>query len=357
MTYRFKLQEPIAEGVRRIGLEQIDIAATKLASKDDIPTAIHDARRCLKRLRALLRLIRPGLAEAVYRREVERLAGIGRLLSGARDLFVMQQTLGKLESRFGAMPNGGAERLRKLLVQGHSRSRRSGTDSRRQALLRLDQARRLFSGKATADITLEHVVDGLETAYRKARKAFRQAYKEPSDESFHAWRKKVQLHWRHMALLSRCWPEALSARAAEAKELSRLLGEDHDYSVLQAFASEQAEARLEPPDLAALAAHCQTCQAEVRAEARPRGERLFAERADDLKERVTLYWTSARCLADLAPAKEQAAKRQGTSKGAPSKDQRQGPGKKLTRPRYRRRSPSPRQRAHQASKPARRTPP
>ncbi len=37
MTYRFKLQEPIAEGVRRIGLEQIDIAAAKLASKRTTP--------------------------------------------------------------------------------------------------------------------------------------------------------------------------------------------------------------------------------------------------------------------------------------------------------------------------------
>ena len=329
MTYRFKLQEPIAEGVRRIGLEQIDIAAAKLGSKDDIPAAIHDARRCLKRLRALLRLIRPGLTDTVYRRETERLAGTGKLLSGARDLFVMQQTLAKLEDRFGAMPDGGTERLRKLLAQGHARSRRSGADARRQALLRLDQARRLFTGRAAGKIELEHVVDGLEAAYRKARKAFRHAYKEPSDETFHAWRKKVQLHWRHMSLLSRGWPEAMSARAGEAKELSRLLGEDHDYSVLLAFAGEPGASRLEPGDLEALAERCRACQADLRAQAKPRGERLFAERPDDLKERVTLYWTSASSLATLAPAKEPPAKSQGP--------RQPGTRKKLTRPRYRRR--------------------
>ena len=75
MTYRFKLQEPIGQGVRRIGLEQIEIAEAKLASKDDISAAIHDARRCLKRVRALLRLIQPGLEEDLYRREAERLVG------------------------------------------------------------------------------------------------------------------------------------------------------------------------------------------------------------------------------------------------------------------------------------------
>src|SRR4029078_13554770 len=103
MTYRFKLQEPIGEGVRRIGLEQIEIAEAKLASKDDISASIHDARRCLKRMRALLRLIRPGAEEGAYRREAERLSGIGKLLSGARDLDVMQLTLQKLESRFDTL--------------------------------------------------------------------------------------------------------------------------------------------------------------------------------------------------------------------------------------------------------------
>ena len=149
MTYRFKLQEPVADGVRRIGLEQVEIAAAKLASKDDIPAAIHDARRCLKRLRALLRLIRPGL-----------------------------------ESRFGAIADGGCDRLRKILARGQATTLRAGADGRRQALLQLEEARRLFTGRAGAKIELEHVVEGLEAAYRKARKAFRHSYKEPSDETF-----------------------------------------------------------------------------------------------------------------------------------------------------------------------------
>jgi CHAD domain-containing protein len=319
MTYRFKLQEPIGQGFCRIGLEQIDLAAAKLASKDDVATAIHDARRCLKRLRALLRLVRPALSEAVYRGEAKRLVAVGRLLSGARDLFVMQQTLAKLEDRFGALPNGAAERLRKLMADGHARNRRSGAEARRQALQRLDQARRLFTGKAAGGVDLEHVADGLEAVYRKARKAFRHAYREPSDESFHAWRKKVQLHWRHMALLSRGWPEAMSARAGEAKELSRLLGEDHDYSVLLAFVGELGESPVAPAALATLTERCRACQADLRAQARPRGERLFAERADDLKERVALYWTSAGRLAALAPADVAPTARRGVRPAAPGK--------------------------------------
>ncbi len=304
MTYRFKLQEPISQGVRRVGLEQIEIAEAKLSSKDDVSAAIHDARRCLKRVRALLRLIRPGLEESVYRQEAERLAGIGKLLSGVRDLDVMRQTLGQLESRFDALPVGAAERLAKLVAQGHGLGRRSGTDGRRQALLRLGQSKRFFTAKATAGIELGHLIDGVGDTYRKARKAFRQAYRKPSDESFHIWRKRVQQHWRHMALLSRGWPEAMAARASEAKELSRLLGEDHDHSILLGFARERGASILEPQDIEALTALCRSCQAELRAAARPRGERLLAEPPGNLEERVGLYWMSAQGLAALAPAKD-----------------------------------------------------
>ncbi|HKD57876.1 MAG TPA: CHAD domain-containing protein [Hyphomicrobiaceae bacterium] len=298
MTYRFKLQEPIGQAVRRVGLEQIEIATAKLAATNDIATAIHDARRCLKRLRALLRLIEPGLAEAQYRREAARLAGIGRLLSRARDLDVMRQTLGKLECRFDALPAGATDRLATFLA--HSQDHASGPDGRRQALVRLEQSKRFFATKAAATIELGHVIEGLGRAYRKARKAFRQAYRAPHEEAFHACRKRVQLHWRHMALLSRGWPEALSARASEAKEVSRLLGEDHDYAVLLALARERGKSILRAEDLEALTALCTSCQSELRAAARPRGDRLFAEPVKNLESRVALYWVSAQCLANFA---------------------------------------------------------
>jgi hypothetical protein len=302
MTYRFKLQEPIADGLRRIGLEQLDMAAAKLAGNGDPATAIHDARRCLKRLRALLRLVRPGLAETTYRRETDRLAAIGRLLSGARDRHVMQQTLGKLESRFGPLPNAAGRRMRKLLAEGRISNQRTGAEARRQARSKLEQARRLFEGRSAQNITREHLAEGLEDAYRRARRAFRHAYEEASDEAFHAWRKRVQQHWRHLSLLSRGWPEAMSARASEAKELSRLLGEDHDFAVLLTFVRGRAADHLEEEDIKALVKHCRTCQDELRAEARLRGERLFAERPRELRERVDLYWTNAACLAALAHA-------------------------------------------------------
>ncbi|MBX9589312.1 MAG: CHAD domain-containing protein [Hyphomonadaceae bacterium] len=302
MTYRFKLSETVAGGASRIGLEQIDIAEARLASREDIPAAIHDARRCLKRLRALLRLIRPALAAAAYRREANRIAAIGRLLADVRDQHVMQQTLAKLEARFKALPKGMGVKLAKLTANGAgARSARAGGQERRQALKDLEHARAFFARLERRPVAFDHLADGIERSYRRARRAFREAYATPTDEAFHEWRKTVQQHWRHMQLISRAWPDVLSGRAGEAKELSRLLGDDHDVHVLLAFAADRGKAVLAADELAALGSMGRTIQDELRRVAQPRGARLFAEPAADLRERLALYWSAACDLTALAP--------------------------------------------------------
>jgi CHAD domain-containing protein len=302
MTYRFKLREPVAEGIQRIGLAQIEMAEARLACNDDVPTAVHDARRCLKRLRALLRLIRPALSETIYERETKRLSGIGRLLSGERDRHVMQQTLLKLESQHGALPNDAGKHVRTWLAQPPRATGRGGAaDVRRKALTQLKPARKAFAGPHITDVELTHLLDGLELTYRKARRAFHKAYEQPSDESFHHWRKTVQQHWRHMQLLSRGWPEALSARAGEAKALSQILGEDHDLAVLAAFVRAHADPLVGADDIDLLETQCRASQAELRERARHHGARLFAEPAKNLKARLGAYWSAA-AAARTAPA-------------------------------------------------------
>lgn len=307
MKYRFGVKEPVGEAVRRIGLEQIEIAEGKLAGAHDSPAAIHDARRCLKRVRALLQLVRPALEDDSYRREYKRVRDIARLLSGVRDLHVMQQTAHKLESRFGPLPDGADARLRKLLrgrptaAPGRASANGSG-----EALKRLRQMRKVFS-RPDDHVGFGHLAEGMELAYEKGRRAFRKAYKKKSDEAFHSWRKSVQLHWRHMQLLSRGWPDTIGARASEAKQLSQLLGEDHDLSVLCEFVSKRGEAALSISERKLLVSQCRRLQGELRERAELHGVRLFSDSPADLRDRLRRYWASARRLSELSDEEAAAA--------------------------------------------------
>ena len=302
MAYRLKLKTTLALEVRRIALEQIDMARSALARHDDRAAAVHDARRSLKRLRAMLRLVRPALGETWFKQSNRQLAGLGQRLSQSRDLDVMGVTLSKLENGSGGLAKDVAERLRRAVA----RSRSLASDAARPASDRtlgsaLQRAEKLFAAERLRGLALVHVADGLEQSYRKGRRTFREAYQAGSDEAFHSWRKATQAHWRHMQLLGRGWPESIGARAAEAKELSRLLGEDHDLSVLLAFAQKNGATGLAATDLDALRASCLKGQRQIRDVARLHAERLFADRPRQLTKRILHYWKAAEQLSSLLP--------------------------------------------------------
>lgn len=303
MAYRLKLKTTLAHEVRRIAIEQIEVARGALARPHDRAAAVHDARRSLKRLRAMLRLVRPALGETWFKQSNRQLARLGQRLALSRDLDVMVMTLSKLENGSRGLPKPVADRLRGAVAR--SRSKADGSSGPRGAdrsLGRaLQRAQTLFAIERLRGLAFEHVAVGLEQSFRKARRTFREAYKAETDEAFHNWRKATQAHWRHMQLLARGWPESIGARAAEAKELSRLLGEDHDLSVLINFAQSRNCNGLARADLEALTAACLKGQRQIRDVARLHGERLFADRPRHLKKRILRYWRAAEQLATLLP--------------------------------------------------------
>jgi hypothetical protein len=212
----------------------------------------------------------------------------------------MEMTVAKLESR-NALPKGIADHLRqsiKLSKKAETGTAESGSTRRAEAALK--RAERLFAKGRLSEVSITRIAEGLQEAYGKARRAYRQAYEKPSDDAFHAWRKATQAHWRHMQLLSRGWPEAISARVSSAKELSRLLGEDHDLSVLLAFIQSSDCAGLSASDVSALTTSCLDWQREIRRHAKPYAERLYADRPRHLAEHIVGYWTAAGELAKLA---------------------------------------------------------
>ncbi|MDX2205664.1 MAG: CHAD domain-containing protein [Hyphomicrobiaceae bacterium] len=318
MAYRLKLREGLHKGIRRIGLEQIERVEAHLRAEQDVATAVHDARRCLKRLRALLLLVRPALEADLYRKETRRLAQVGRMLAGARDRFVMCQSLAGIEKAAGPLPGDCGPLLQALITQGHDLAAPPEPGLRHEALVKLGASRKFFSGRALHDVSMTDVWEGLEAAHRKGRHAFRACYRKPDDEAVHAWRKAVQRHWRHMALVSRAWPQETAARIAEAKMLSQILGEDHDLAVLAALASRHRE-QLPEEGVAILIQHAKGRQKDLRALARLHGDRLYAEPPEDLVERLAGYWEATRSLHKFESAAPAEAEPQAPeSRGSPT---------------------------------------
>ena len=308
MAFRFKLGEPFEEGCKRIAREQIERAQSQLRDIGDQAVAVHETRKSLKRLRALLRLIRPAIGEDTFKQENAQLRQIGLSLSGARDRHVLLETVNKLEAAGGLGRKGLAQALRRSLLAANGEGAPVDGAAMKQAHSLLNEAKKRLARLRIAGSGFDIVGPGLEACYRGARRAFRIAYDEQTDEAFHEWRKGAQHHWRQMTLLSRAWPGYLGARASEARNLSQVLGDDHDLALLVAFVRSDAAAGITGEQAAAIEKAVRQRQRALRDIAKPRGARLFAEGARSLRRSVADYWEASVALKEHEPGDDDTEK-------------------------------------------------
>src|SRR4051812_49346273 len=88
MAYHLKRREHVAGGIHRIALEQLDDALRQMRRPRG-EEAVHEARKAVKKIRALLRLVQSDVDDAVFDRENAALREIGRRLSAIRDADVL----------------------------------------------------------------------------------------------------------------------------------------------------------------------------------------------------------------------------------------------------------------------------
>jgi CHAD domain-containing protein len=295
MPYRLKLDEPVVEGVRRIGVAQIDRAAKELA-RNDRDKGIHEARKSFKRIRALLDASRPALKPKIYRRENRRFRDLGRALAGPRDMHVMRQTLAKLAEQRGL---GAAGEVPSALGAWlDAKQMQIGTPDSDAAVARaqeaLAEAREAFANLPAKATDITPLIAGLSETYAGGRKAMKRAYRAGADdETFHDWRKNVQRHWRHLQLMRNAWPDVITPRITLASELSKLIGEDHDLSVLIAFVQSNRAILGAPAQVKALIEAARDKQAALRAAAHLRGRRLYALPPGAMARMIQINWEVA----------------------------------------------------------------
>lgn len=293
MAFEFRPGGDLKSEFRRAGDEQIGEAIRHLSTPAKPDKAIHEARKCLKRARALLRLARPALKGARGRKLELRLADIARSLSGQRDAKAMLEVLDGLEARFGNDWN--AALLASLRAGFHGRLQRGDAtheSAMEQAVQRLEKARKRFAGLAfsTGQFPLGA---GIETTYARARQRFRNAYELGEGTAFHEWRKDAQRHWRQMQLLTAAWPDAMAVRIAKARALSQSLGDDHDIHVLLGHLRTAGPELASWSELESFYDGCIERQLALRMAARNDGRLLFAERPGAFRRRIMRYWQAA----------------------------------------------------------------
>jgi CHAD domain-containing protein len=303
MAYKLRLKEPLEDGVRRIAVEQLDRLLAMPRAGDERVAWVHETRKATKRLRALLRLVRSGLAPADWRRENDALRAIARLLSPMRDRDVLGQTIALLGDGGDKQLRGALARLAARLERDHPRPpardgpNDAGETTIAEAVGLLEAARHRLVRLDVAGNVVDVVGAGLEQAQRRARKTLRRAEADPGDANHHDLRKALQTCWRQALLIEASWPEIQSTRAAVARSLSQALGEVQDLAVLARTVSGPTAANGQRRDGDRIALACRRRQEQLRVAAFPAAGRLLALPPKALAAELAGSWPRSMALA------------------------------------------------------------
>jgi CHAD domain-containing protein len=197
--------ERLGAGLRRIALGQLDIAIEMLEGGEQRRSPeqrVHEARKALKRLRALLRLVQDELGEAAYEREHELLRRAGARLAKARDAEVLLATLdGLIERRPKQLGSRrGVQRFRaRLQLERDGAAALALADSSTHAGV-LGDLRAMRVRVSTWELAdpggIEAIEPALERLYAKGRKRMRRAEQARGERArgrkLHEWRKRVK---------------------------------------------------------------------------------------------------------------------------------------------------------------------
>jgi len=296
----FKLtpKETTAENFQRILEGELDNIIRLCDSyPENIHKSIHEIRKCIKKTRAVLRLVRDEIGYSTYYRENAFYRDMGRSLSQIRSYNVLIETSRTLQSDLSATiteneiePLINSIQIKRdkyleiLFLQGNfigDISKQSG-----EAKKRID------------DYSFKHddfraFKGGLLRIYRQGMKYRDLARIQPSYHNLHDLRKRMKYLWYHMLILQPIFPSMLDAYAKTLDSIGENLGIYHDFSELQLYL-ERHTGVIKDPINATLTEGCEFKKTSILNRTWNSIDTIYSEKPKAIAGRFSKYWETYR---------------------------------------------------------------
>jgi CHAD domain-containing protein len=249
---------------------------------------VHEARKAIKRMRALARLLRYELGEQELERVNSSLRAAGQRLAGARDAEVRLATLQRLRARHPkALTLEGIERLSEQLER--EREQASEPTPPQDVLADIADMRRHLARWNLVEHDFEALAPGLKRIYREGCRRYARVKREHARnaEDVHDWRKRVKSLYYALDMLGGASAKRARGATRRAERLGDLLGEEHDLWLLAAYVEQHPDAFGEDTSAhETLLKLTERRRERLRGRALELGARLYERKAGDFTRRI-----------------------------------------------------------------------
>jgi len=231
-------REAVSAEVRRVATLLLDRVSMNLSPDSHrSESEIHEARKALKRLRALTRLVKGSISKSAFRSANRSCRDAKNSLSGLRDAQVRINTLATLRGRGKSeeiLKSQSAVALKRLEA-GLTEASATPEDLRSLAGSVVERVLVEREGMQNWDLPdgFEAFAEGLAETYLRGRRLLKEMGDKPTVKEAHELRKHVKDLLYEVEFLNRAWPRPMTALGKELDVLSDLLGDDHDLALLE----------------------------------------------------------------------------------------------------------------------------
>ena len=293
MPYVFRKSESVTRATRRVARELLDDTTRLIRNpKVSLDIRTHEARKAIKKLRGMLRLVESSSRRGRADRALDKdLRDVARKLAPFRDSDVMRAALHvAAKGSHGLLDNKTAEAIHDCVTDHHPVEK--STQAVSLALYATDVTS--LADKIAASKIHTRTLSALRKSYLKtcntAQNLMRKVLTgKASEADFHEWRKFVKYHFYHTRLLAGLYGKQARKRAKDANELEEILGQHHDLAVLaERIKAHRREVR-KFCDVAKLLRYLEKRQREMERTALQLGRKLFPKKAESVEELFLNY--------------------------------------------------------------------
>jgi CHAD domain-containing protein len=291
MAYRLRSDESVADGLRRVARRELKRAVEQLQAEPPPDSAIHEARKSVKKARAVLRLIEGDRGKSLARSR-KRLRTVNRALSRLRDADVMKETLSTLNRKNPRLFSEHTFARLQAQLNAHKE------DAARTAIAKgsvnvaareLRKVRRAAKRWKPAHSRFAALGAGIKATHRRGRRAMARAIKRPTGAEFHEWRKQIKALWYELRLID-CCSAALRKDVRSLHRAETCLGEDHNVAVLCGYLARTQSLVYNPIELVRLRRAAERYQRRLRKKAIASVRGIYAVKPGVYLERVKRSW-------------------------------------------------------------------
>jgi CHAD domain-containing protein len=293
MSIKIRPNETLDDGVKRIVSTRIEDSIDRLRRFEQNPDkSVHEFRKNMKKIRAVLRLIRYGIPNKRYKALNALNRDLSRKFAVLREANVNVKTLNRLNKKF-ELP-AVARDVRKVLKSQHQDTLEliQGRPEVLQTMRRrLERSKNDFSRLPLDGQDFDLVRDGLKKVYKQGRAALETVMRTTDGDHFHEWRKRVKYLWYHVRLLEFIWPSVMEGYSRSLDRLSDTLGEEHDLLDLKRmFLDAEAATPSAETGIDAIVTVIDEKRTKLQSSVWTAGEKIYAEEPGMFADRIARYW-------------------------------------------------------------------